>query len=751
MSFPRPSVAVCGNLLLLLSVAAPLHAQSLTELLARAAVSNQLPPTLARYTARVETEIAVAARREEGTEAVAAIEQIASRVTWDRAGVFDQTVIGYRNRQIGANVSLLSLFQTGWLNPVLYGNRLRIRSSTGGREPRPGRSGDRSAARPRPRRGGRDDGADTLPAIHPLAADRDRYYHFTGGDTAVVIRVGDRSIPIVNVRVQPRADVPADAVLFDGDLSLDASRGALVRLRGYFLRRGAVTQGRAPLGVSLGDAVAYVEYENGERLGAYWLPARQRIELQAGIPVMGDGRAVVRIVSRFSDMQVEEEQISTSSNQQQDTIKPKTTVRRYSVLAADSLSRFADWHQPVGALVAGMHADDFLDLAPDRWRPTGPPRFDITAPRPSDVFHFNRVEGAFTGFGVKWALRDAAPGVTLRANAGYAWAEQTVRGRVQMERARGTDRWELRAGRSLDNTNDFRTPFDSGNTVSALVGGIDPYDYVSRSSAVIGWTRQVGTSVERRRALWRIESGVADDRYAAQRVTRGLLRDTLFRENRGVDEGRYLKTLLLAEWHPDRAPEFVTPGWSARAMIERGDGHLTYTRTEARVTMRQERGPFTMLARADAGVVTGARIPPQQLFELGRFQNLPGYGDKVFAGSRSAVARASLQYTGPWFRRPIRLTQRLWLPAPAPGLSLGVQSGWADAPTSAARDAMRRLDTRPPNPLALYAPLVSTTGRVRATVTAGVRLFGNGLFLGASRAVDQVAPWRALVGFGQIW
>ncbi|MFN5598467.1 MAG: hypothetical protein ACK5AK_03715, partial [Gemmatimonas sp.] len=56
-----------------------------------------------------------------------------------------------------------------------------------------------------------------------------------------------------------------------------------------------------------------------------------------------------------------------------------------------------------------------------------------------------------------------------------------------------------------------------------------------------------------------------------------------------------------------------------------------------------------------------------------------------------------------------------------------------------------------PLQLAQWALVAAPTGRVRASVTAGVRFFGNGLFLGATRAVDQAAPWRALFGLGQQW
>lgn len=721
------------------AVTKPLVAQTplpLQQLLADASQRNRLPDSLISYRANVETEIAVLLRREEGTEAVAAIEQVASRLTWNRAGQYEQRVNGYRAQQIGANVSMLTLFQTGWLNPSLYGNRLRVRSRTGGS------AGSASNGR-QARRAGRSDEADTLPAVHPLATDRDAYYVYSGGDTIVTMRAGDRVIPIAHVRVQPRTDIKQDAVLFDGEMDLDASRGTLVRLRGYFVRSRS---SRSLLARSLSDAVAYVEYENGERQGKYWLPAKQRIELQANVPAIGDARAVIRIVSKFSEMEVNEITMDSALLARADSLRA-VARRRLTFASTDSLARFGGWQNTIGSITEGLHTDDFDDIAPDRWRPTGRPRFDFAAPRAADVFHFNRVEGAFTGAGVKWSLRDAAPGVVVRLNAGYAWAEETVRGRLSVERRRGPWTLEARGGRSLDNTNDFRVPFDSGNTLGAVLGSIDPYDYVARTGATVAAVRQFGN----RAAIVRTEVGVGDDRYRPSQYVRGPFGGAEFRENRGVDEGSYVRSAALIEWRPDNSAEFIKPGVSGRFSYERGDGTLSWQRVEARLTGRKPLGPFVALARGDVGMVTGARIPAQQLFEIGRFQNLPGYADKEFAGSRAAVLRASLQYTSPFLRNPIRLGRQFWLPAIAPGLSVGVQSGWADAPTNAARAAIDRLAVGDPNALALWAPVSRPTDRVRASVTAGFRFFGNALFLGGTRPVDQAAPWKALVGFGQPW
>ena len=705
--------------------------RALRQLLADASRRNLLPPTLIAYKARVETEIAVLLRREEGNEAVNAVEQVASALRWTRSGYYDQHVVGYRAQQVGASFSMLSFFQTGWLQPSLYGNRLRVtrRSST------PNSAGNRSTS------GMRRDGADTLPAVHPLASDRDSYYRYSGGDTIVTMRTGGRAIPIVHVRVQPRTDVKARVLLFDGELDLDASRGALVRMRGSFVRLNAP---RSAMAKRLTDAVAFVEYEQAERLGNYWLPAKQRVELQASSPLLGDGRAVIRIVSRFSEMAVNDTTLSAATLATADSTRVASR-RKLSFAPADSLGRFGGWRGGIGDITVGMHADDFNDIGPDRWRTTGAPLFEFTAPRASDIFHFNRVEGVYTGLGTKLALRDLAPGVTIRANAGWAWNEGTARGRVSVQRASGPWTLELRGGRSLDNTNDFRAPLDSGGTFAGLFGSVDPYDYVDRRSATVAAVRRIGG----RAIAVRAELGVADDRYRPSTYRRSPFGGDLFRANRGVDEGSYVRSAALLEWHPDVGAEFLRPGVGARLSYERGDGTLAFQRLEARVVGRRPFGPFIAVARGDAGALLGDRFPPQQLFEMGDRQNLPGYLDKEFAGTRAAVLRGQIQYTTNYLRQPIRFS-RLFLPAIAPGASIGLQSGWAETPNAAARAAVRRLGVQADSAGALM-PVSRATGGGRATMTAGLRFFAGAVFVGAQRPVDREARWSSLITFGQQW
>lgn len=835
----------------------PYATPALRALVALAARGNRLPPDLTAYRADVETEIAVALRREDGIEGVAALEQVATTLRWTRAGYYDQHVVGYRAQQTGLGVSMLSIFRTGWASPVLYGNRLSLRRDTPGDSARArrdsiagpgptttgvgptttgaGQPAGRLAALRRAR-AGRRPATDTLPVVHPLAADRDLYYRFTGGDTVVTLRAGGaagaREIPIVRVHVAPRPDLTRRAGLFEGELELDATRHALVRLRGHFLVAPPDRSVRARLGRSLVQGFAYVEYVNAERQGRWWLPAWQRLELQAGSGTFGDQRAIIRIVSRFRDLAVNDTVLPPADLVAgADSLLPRPR-RRLTWAPTDSVRRYDAWRTPLGGETGALHADDFLDVAPDPWRPTGPPRANFHVQRLGDVARFNRVEGAFTGGGVRVRFRDRAPGLVLRATGGWAWAEGTARGRVEVERRLGLvagpdaepgddgegrarpapltrerlagARWTVgaRIGRTLDVTNDFRFPLDSAAALVAL-SGTDPYDWVDRRLATLSLVRTGGAGPAAllageggavRGSVARLELGVADDRSARAHVRQGLFgAGPGFRANRGVDEGRWLRTALTLELRPDVAAEFVRPGVGVRLAYERGDGGLfdggtvgglgggrglSFQRADVRLMVRRPialpwpgrlaGSTLALVARGDAGAVWSASPggpPPQQLFELGVENGLPGYRYKEFAGDRAGLVRGFLLYTGPWYRDPLRvrlLGRPFILPGLAPGLSVGVQGGRAEASGEAARLAVLRLGGRvlasgvpvgPVGPGGLPAPASRPTDGLRASFNAGLRLFNGAVFVGAARPVDgqtdRRGGWRGVVLLNQ--
>lgn len=748
---------------------------ALRDLVSDAALRNRLVPAqLAAYEARVESEIAFVLRRPEGIEGTAQIEQTASDVRWDRSGAYEQRVVGYRAVSSSISPSALGYMRQAWTVPVLYGNRLSLFFG-------------RDTTRRRPRR---EERRETV-AVHPLAEDRERVYRYSGGDTVVTITLADnRRIRIVRVFVEPKPAISKPTVIFRGEMDLDATYRHIVRLRGHFMELGSSRSAARQAMGTMARAIAYVELVNAEVEGQFWLPSYQRIEAQVMFRAAGDTRSVMRVISRFGDYRIQSGRDSSGTLLAQGPAGPDSAVANAAVSPAsaggvasptasesvagvlpsdtmvakhhrllvaprDSLERFAEWRLPIGRVTGEVQAEDFDDIAPDVWRPTGPPRAEFGVPKFSELVRYNRIEGAYTGAGVRMRLRDAAPGVTLAAYGGWAWSEQTARGGVLAERARAASRWRssARVERVLDNTNDLRAPFDDLATIPALFFTVDDFDYVDRRAATLGLARAFGRA---RNVVLRLESGVAQDRGATLHASRGLFKgDSGFRANRLVANGDYARNALVLEVNPDVAAELVLPGFGATLSYERGDGDLEWQRAEARLLARRVHGPVTLAARFDAGAVFGSEIPPQRIFEVGSEQGLPGYEYKEFAGDRAVVARGLVMYGLPLLRAPIRVRPSFYLPPIMPALAFGVQSGWTDA----TRDGLRsiaRLGGRP-HPCSLdplcdpagplpHIPLSVPTGRIRTSVSMGLRFFGGALGLELARAIDQKDAWGWRVG-----
>jgi hypothetical protein len=301
----------------------------------------------------------------------------------------------------------------------------------------------------------------------------------------------------------------------------------------------------------------------------------------------------------------------------------------------------------------------------------------------------------------------------------------------------------VRVARSLDLTNDFRGTFDSATTLGALLWSIDDNDYVDRRSVTAGLTRRIGG---RRTASLRVEAGVANDRGLPALLERGLFRpDSGFRVNRGVDPGTYVRASAMLQLHPDVNAEFVRPGVGAILRYDRGDGDLDWQRVEARLVARRNVRSMTYAFRIDAGALSSDDPPPQQLFELGWSQGLPGYRYKEFAGDRAVLARARAVYHLAVLRAPIRVWRQLYLPGLAPGLFGGIHTGWTDASSSSTVQSITRLGTTTP---VSGIPISHTTNGIRSSVELGLEFFGGGLAIAVGRPLDHQRSWRVTLGAG---
>nr|MDQ2665768.1 hypothetical protein [Gemmatimonadota bacterium] len=660
------------------------------SLVERAVVANHAPPTALRgYHAHVESELALLLRDSLGRERAAQIEQLASVVEWRRSGHYEMHVVGYRVQTLGSPLSTVS-FVRGWTEPSLYGERLRIGAQF------IADSAQRPTSDPSRR--------DSILAVHPFAKDREQFYHYSGGDTITVLHAGSRAITIVRLRVQPHLADTTRLAAFDGEIDVDAERGQIVRMRGQFVVLGGRPSGRRGLLARVPGLVgaAYVEFVNTEVNGRYWLPAFQRSEFQSSFVLLGRSRAVMRIVSNFSGYAV----VDTGSVANDTTVAVHAT-HRTTWAPQDTVSSFGDWRATIGDATASVTANDFDDFAPDAWKTTGAPRVDFVPASTDNLVRFDRVQGLYTGLEANLQLRSAAPGLTVGALAGYAWTEHTVRGGVHAQLQRGDWAFGGRAERTLPSTNDFMRPFDPQSAgLSGIIGSVDDFDYVDRRLAAATVTHVIG-SIEH--ALVTAQIGVGEDRPEVARLSRGWIGGGSFRPNRGIATGSYGIATLDAEYHPGLSGDFVQPGVGAQLHAEAGRGELRWQRVELSISGRENFNALSLSAEAQGGAVTGAAIPPQQLFELGGSGTLPGYDYKQFAGDRAALLRGFASYVLPVWRAPQRIWGNLFIPGFAPGFAAGIEGGWTQISNAAARGAVLALGTSSGG-----APLSVTTDRIRA-------------------------------------
>ena len=692
------------------------------ELVTRAAIANQAPPPSFRsYEAKVESEFSLILRDSLGRERSAQIEQVASQVRWTRGDSYDMHVVGYRSQTIGSPISMMS-FVNSWTEPSLYGDRLMLGVQIGAPD----------SIRRRPRRG-----SDLIVGVHPFAADHEQYYRYSGGDTVLVMHTLGRTIPIVRLRATPRLKGQTRFAAFDGEIDLDADRHQIVRMRGQFLVSGSAKD--RPMIARLPGlvAVAYCEFVNAEIDGRYWLPAFQRTEFQTTFALLGNVRAVMRVVSRFSNHNVENKADSISVADARGFIR-----RRMTWAPSDSTSRFGEWSESIGAATSSVAADDFDDVGPDAWKQSGRPRVDFFPTRTDNVVRYNRVEGLYTGVEANLRMRSAVPGLTVGGIAGWAWTEQTFRGGVHASLRREPWMYGVRAERMLPTTNDFIRPLEpESGGLAALLSSLDDFDYVDRRLALASLTRVLG-SVDR--GLLTLQFGAGSDRAESARLTHGLFGGETFRPNRGVRQGSYVLSVVDLELHPNAGGESVHPGIGAAAHYENGNGRLDWQRAQLSLFGRKYWGPVALGLDVEGGAVWGDVIPPQQLFELGGSGVLPGYLYKEFAGDRAALVRADAFYNFPIWRSPRRLWRTLFVPGLSPGLAAGLQGGWTSLSGAAARVAVDELGAGWST-----SPVSRETNGFRATAGLGLTLFSGTVHIGFARPIDHRAPWRFVGGLGR--
>jgi hypothetical protein len=674
-----------------LASATPTYATpAVRQIVEAARVENhQVPRELSRYQARVETSASSLFQMAMGRELLWGSEQFAWQVSWSR-GEFVAHLVGRRGFPF-AQSSGITGAPAAWMIPHLYGDRFPIALVVG-----------RDSAPVRP--------------VHPFASDGDRWYTFSGGDTVATIRRAYGVIPVVMVHVRPRADVDSAPARFDGDVLLDASRFHIIRLTGRFIHRARA-----------GNALdASIDVENAEVEDGFWLPRHERVEMELRSPLL-----IAPFVSRL-DATFRDYRVFAAADSDSTASTLKATVTQAS---DDSLHEFDKWVDPLPA----FNPDGFREIN-DRfnasgWFTVGVPTFRVGVSSPANALHYNTIEGVFTGTEV--AVLPAAVPLAWRArvNGGFAWAEQTIRGGVAIDHRYGAWMQTVEAKRALISTSDF--PLSETLDRIRDLAQVTRRDYVDRSS----FLGQLAVKGDGLRPYAGLSAGLAQDHDVVDHARSLFSRGDSDLPNRFARSGTYSLISVEAGWGQVAWPSSDSLGVGTILHAETARGELTWQRVTVAAGARVPIGPLRYEMRLDAGLAGGRTIPPQQLFELGGTERLPGYRYKQFIGDRAAAGSASLELPMRWLDRTARgLSGTPFFPPFAPALRITVQGAQSQLRSDGAREAAMLISRSATIP----APIAS--GGIVGGVGLGMTAFSGLLHLGVARPLTAVGRWRPSIG-----
>lgn len=646
-----------------------------------------VPAGLGDYQARMESSVYLTLRADSasGGELPLTVDEFAGTVRWARTGELEQRIQGHRIRQLAPTpYTIGSWLESPWVVPHLYGSTVDALQLSPG-------NARRGMSR----------------AIHPFSLRGPEFYRYTAEDT-VRVRTQEGVTTLVAVGVRPRtaARPGGDLRLLAGTFYLDVDRAAIARARFGFTER----QGR----ISLTEAGLFFELENALVGGSYWLPVRQRREIQVSSPILG-GATALRLVTALSRFELNA------------GWRPDTSGARLVRDIARGEAVFAGWRDPAARDDDALRISDFADLR-EAIRPpdpnAGPVRVAARAERTSHVFRYNRVEGLFLGGGARVEPREPSQrSWDVYGTAGYAFAEGTARGELSarfhpVPRA-GAPQYTLAATgyRRLRDTRVFRPAFEweLGYSLGAAFSGTDRRDYFDASGGELFLTRRRGPFIAR--IGGRVER---EDSVSRNTETALFGGGDGFEPVAASEPGTH--TAVEAELRYARGVGAfgITPSLVASLWAEAGVGDFRTQRLTATVATRRPGRYVTLIARADAGLIAG-EAPPQFLIRFGGGEGLRGYDDREFAGSTAALARGRLLlHLPPYGNRPLFQSGIFLFPPLRPALVLSGDAGWSEI-SDESRPSLLRLAGR-------------TTDGTRYSYGAGLSLFEDAV------SIERVWP-----------
>jgi hypothetical protein len=708
-------------LLLWLQGQAPGYADSATALLIARARERHLQQDAAvhDYQANLVTRLDASVGR--GTFArlfPLAVEEQRSELSWQAPNDVKVITIGRRYRTAFRTADVNSSWTRPWFVPRFLGDSIRLLSG----EDFPERA-----------------------AVHPLSPGAEGLYEYAINDS-MTLAIPGRTVRAIGVRVTP---VRADASLIAGELWLDAQTAETVRLSFVFVgkRLWIDTIGpthRDTTRADRNDALvqnilrvsADLEYGLYER--RYWLPYRQAVTLDVQLPWFKNLVLPVHFITTFSDVRVNQNRPISFTVLPPDTTKHKGRRRRGSATTrcGDSLATGAQADHladraregciTVGAWVGGRFEvdvpKDSVLLAYNGWTDslnfdlsgadaqrldefrrdvlstlarlpdslTGQRRFGLAFDRLTDIWRYNRAEGASLGLGYEW--RPGIPFVSVLAKARYAFTDGRLQGSLALRRDGLSSRWEAMLFREMREADRMAPGLTFSNSFTALSMARDDGDYVFMQGGELSYQRLLSPAVD-----LTLQARLVDEsapRFLAHDGFSELFGGSgTFAANGPVAAGRYF--VASAELTGGRMPVEWRAGFEGTAG-DGGEGRgwigvTARTPPESRVAVT---------ATGWAGMGAGDSIP-QREFRLGGLQTLRGYPAGAFRGGSAWTASLDLS---------------LWRGGVSPVV-------FVDAGQVAPR-------------------LARFSGQPALSFGAGVSLLGGVLRLDGARPVAPNAKWR---------
>lgn len=592
-----------------------------------------------------------------------AVDEQKSELSWQAPNDVKVVTIGRRYRTAFRDANVSSSWTHPWFVPRFLGDSIRLLSG----EDFPERA-----------------------AVHPLSPGAEDFYDYAINDSMTLSLPG-RTVRAIGVRVTP---VHADASLIAGELWLDAQTAETVRLSFVFVGKRLWTRtigpthqdtARADRDDALVQNILRVsaDLEYGLYDQRYWLPYRQAVTLDVQLPWFKNLVLPVHFITTFSDVRVNRHQPIEFTVLPPDTTKHGGHRRRGDVTTrcgdslavgprADQLAdRAREGCVTVGAWAGGRFEVDVprdsVLLAYDGWTDsltfdlsgadaerldefrrdvlntlarlpdslTGQRRFGVAFDRLTDIWRYNRAEGASLGLGYEW--RPGVPFVSVLAKARYAFTDRRVQGSLALRRDGESSRWEAVLFREMRDADRMAAGLTFSNSVTALSLARDDGDYVFMQGGELSYQRLLGPAVD-----LTLEARVADE-SAPRSLAHDAFNELLggkgaFQANGPVAPGRYVVTSaevtgggLELEW---------------KAGVEGTAGDRQQGRGWIGVTARTSPGSrFGVTASGWAGMGAGDSVPQRQ-FRLGGLRTLRGYPAGTFRGASAWTASLDVGYAG---------------------------------------------------------------------------------------------------------